>query len=101
MGVDLSLAGIYAKVKLLCREKLYLLQLTKVHKKKENNAFDFCIIQISQSYCFYKYIYRYVFIEVCRIQKIKKKEKGLTKLICSFGNVTDQREGVKEATIIS
>ena len=31
----------------------------------------------------------------------KKKEKGLRKLICSFGNLTDQTEGVREATIIS
>ena len=31
----------------------------------------------------------------------KKKEKGLMKLIRSFGNVTDQTEGVREATISS
>ena len=34
-------------------------------------------------------------------KKKKKKEKGLTKLIRSFGNVTDQTEGVREATIVS
>ena len=45
-----------------------------IHKstqKKENNAFGFCIIQISQSYCFYLTIY--VFTEMCRIQKKERK----------------------------
>ena len=77
-----------------------------VHKstqKKENNAFGFFfIIQISQSYCFYLTIY--VFTEVCRTykkKKKKKKEKGLMKLIRSFGNVTDQTEGIRDATTVS
>ena len=52
---------------------MYLSRFTKVHKKKENKAFGFCMIQISQSYCFYLTIY--VFTEVCRIQKKKKKKK--------------------------
>ena len=85
MGVDLDLAGIHTEVKLLFGEKLVPVA---VHKKKEN-AFDFCIIQFSQSYCFYLAIY--VFTEMCRIQK----------LICSFGNVTDQTEDAREATIVS
>ena len=67
MGVDLILPEIHAEVKSLFGEKLFLSQFTKIHKKKENNAFDFCIIQFSQSYCFYLAIY--VFTEMCRIQK--------------------------------
>ena len=97
MGVDLILAGIHAEVKSLFGEKLFLSQFTKMHKKKENNAFGFffCIIQSSQSCCFYLNIY--VFTEVCRIQKGKK---ALTKLIRSFGKVTDQTEDTREATIV-
>ena len=34
-------------------------------------------------------------------KKKKRKEKGLMKLIRSFGNVTDQTEGVREETIVS
>ena len=98
MGVDLIFAGIHAEVKSLCGERLFLSRLTKMHKKKENNAFGyFCIIQSSQSYRFYITIY--VFTEVCRIQK--RKKKGLMKLIRLLGNVTDQTEGVREATIVS
>ena len=65
-----------------------------VHKSTQN-AFSFCIVQISQSYCFYLTIY--VLTEVCRIQKKKIKKKVLR----NFGNVTDQTEGVREATIVS
>ena len=71
MGVNRILAGIHAEVKLLFGEKLFLSQFTKIHKKKENNAFDVCIIQFSQSYCFYLTIY--IFTEVCRIQKERKR----------------------------
>ena len=96
MGVDTILAGIHSEIKSLLGERLCLSRYTKIHKK-ENNAFGFCIIQITQSYYFYLTIC--VFTEVCRIQK--KKEKGLTKLIRSFGNMTDQTGGVREATIVS
>ena len=71
MGVDLILAGIHAEVKSLIGEKLFLSQFIKIHKKKQNNAFDFCIIQFSQSYCFYLAIY--VFTEMFRIQKERKR----------------------------
>ena len=91
MGVNLIWAGIHAKVKSPFGEKLFLSWFTKIHKKKENNTFDFCIIQFSQSYCFYLYTYLQKCVEY------KKKEKGLTKLIRSFGNVTDQTEGAREA----
>ena len=67
VGVDLILSGIHAKEKSPFGEKSFLSRFTKIHKKKENNAFDFCMIQFSQSYCFYKNIY--VVTEVCKIQK--------------------------------
>ena len=40
-----------------------------------------------------------MYLQKC-VEYKKKKEKGLTKLIRSFGNVTDQTEGVREATIV-
>ena len=43
----------------------------KIHKKKENKAFDFCIMQFSQSYCSYQTVY--VFTEVSRIQGERKR----------------------------
>ena len=70
--------------------------LVGVHKSTQEERKQH--FQISQSYCFYLTIY--VLTEVCRIQK-RKKQKGLTKLIRSFGNVTDQTQGVREATIVS
>ena len=107
VGIDPILAGIHAEIKSLLRERLYLSRFIKVHKKKENNAFGFCIIRISQSYCFYLTIYVFTAEKQTKTKKKKTKqnknktEKGLTKLICSFGNVTDQTECVKEATIVS
>ena len=62
----------------------------KYTRRKKTTLSVFCIIQIS-SKLFFFYLTIYVFTEVCRIQKTK--EKGLTKLIRSFGNVTDQTEG--------
>ena len=84
MGVDLILAGIHAEVKLLSVEKIVPVAVHKNTQKRKNNAFDFCIIQFSQSY--YLYVVIDVFTEMCRIQKMEGKVH--TKLIRSFGNVT-------------
>ena len=58
MGVDLILAGIHAEVKLLSIEKIVPVAVHKNIQKRKNSAFDFCIIQFSQSY------YLYLVIEV-------------------------------------
>ena len=70
MGVDPILAGTKRRNKIAAGREIVLVA---THKKKENIAYGFYIIQISQSYCFYLTIY--VFTEVCRIQKKKKKKK--------------------------
>ena len=81
------LAGIYAEIKSLLGERLYLSRFTKVRKKKENNAFKFLKAIVFIYDVFTKYV-----------EYNKEKEKGLTKLVRLFGNVTDQA-GVREAII--
>ena len=86
MGVDLILAGIHAEENSLFQEKIVPVAVLKKHKKKKkDNAFDFCIIQFSQSYCLYLAIE--VFTEMCKIQK---EGKGHRKHFRSFGNVTER-----------
>ena len=70
-GVDF--AGIHAEIQLLLGEKLYLSRFTKIHKKKEITLSVFCIIQISQSDCFYLRIYRIQYVQktVYRMQMKK------------------------------
>ena len=43
-----------------------------------------------------------MYLQKCvQYKKKKKKAKGLTKFIRSFENMTDQTEGVREATNVS
>ena len=81
VGVDLILAGIHAQVKSLCGERLFLSQLTKIHKKKENNAFVFFLYNTIYS----KLLFLSNYIRIYRsVYNTKRKKKVLQNLfICS------------------
>ena len=84
------MAGIHAEIKSQLGERLYLSQFKKYTRRKKTTLSNFS-----------NFIKLYMYLQnVCRIQKERKK-KGLTKLIRWFGNVTDQKESVREATIVS
>ena len=70
MGVNLIWAGINFEVKLLSVEKIVPVLVHKNTQKRKNDAFNFCIIQFSQSY--YLYLAIDVFTEICSIQKRRK-----------------------------
>ena len=68
-------------------EKIVPAAVYKNSQKRKTNAFDFCIIQSSQSYDLYLAID--VFTETCRIQKDGKVH---AKIIRSFGNVNEVKQ---------